>query len=1280
MDDLPSCVDAVCLFLAIETRKRQRDTTNSTVASFIISALLPSIMSIEATWELRCNAVPRSLCVFSAASNEVNPFDIASNENNTGALAVVVGTERGSLHYRTFPAPPRSASHGFSSSRSSRNQIQAPLGVAASGRIPSNIPRGYLPVDFGNPLPGVVVAVIRASALPSHHAVFLLLVDDNRGSGASSPGAFAAHLVMLRHGSFSPVPALKPLPRMSCATYHPACGFVYCAGRTVANVAQEYMEGITEDVKRRGGLSARSAKKVVFSHTSLPAPGARSGQDALEITSGGKVAVLAVGNSFYAIAGTEVASDKDEANTTPIPTSESIKILSFAQSSQVHPIIVIDILDKSLESDWSCLFLASGRECAVVDLCCGPPPTPRISSSKPRNGVVTLASPILAASTSWPWIAVLTSDGLVSIRSPSCMAIPLRTVEVGTRPNDYFILRTLREDNQPSPPWMIAISYSGEGKVLQCQPDTAQDLADRMMRLSIDAFGANGFPRSELAEALNASFTATSYVGPEPTANARLLLKQYLEAVLGLADFDGGANSGWPTELSHLSGGSHHGAFDEAGGAFSGRGSSPSVVSNSSPPALITGTALLCLVCSQTTPPDANLANRAAKTCAAKIGVIFAGGGVSEGAVKVCELVADKLLREASNAFSLLNVSSPAPITSIHRSSQSAVHMDFVEAAVWLLRSCGKHERAIDVLYERLQQHRSPDGGNRPGGFWSQIKYESYTATHLSDLWSSDKDQGYRLVLQSPATRRLLESNPRLGLSVFTATHPQNESQWKSMLAREDPIAHAVYPFQVVELLKSIHPAVPFDAKEVGLTSDEDTSGSSTALPLETGRAIAVAFLESALGISTGRPTDEDEFDLLPPDESNEERVANLHDELSYLLLEGVIAERGDDDDGVDTKLGKIYRDKLRLLLRWPLAKLRAERLLSSIPSSFREEHALLLGRLGRHEDALRILYCDLGSLELALEYCDARHERQRASQERERERARRANEGYGMDEYRDDRHRRNDSSSQDDCAYLPLVRVALESDPDSERGTTAAIRVLALRRSAIDRGAALRLLPQNVPVSAVARPFLIPALVDSESVVRRMTVVSSLLRARYISLKQRLTDAQLRAQANLHVVPQLKSLNLGDPLHSTKPFKARPSASASATLPEIMIVKHFFPRHLVIQAKVTNSASAVEGRTLGDVTFVVAESSEEAIQPTIQVSIKTLPFKATGSAWCVLAAAPQRMEGTTAILSCELRYTVLAVDTATGAPLVFGGSAAGMGRTYVEELQDMDVHAAHFS
>jgi hypothetical protein len=1124
----------------------------------------------------------------------------------------------------------------------------------------------------------------------------------------------------------------------------------------------------------------------------------------LEMTAQGRIALVAVGNSVYAVAGSEASSSVSAANPDETTHSSNhhennnnncVKVLSFAQSSQVHPVIVLDIKDKSMDpNEWSCLFLANGRECAVLDLQYGPPSTNNnnnstnintITCGSPRNGgsgMVTLASPILAAATSWPWLAVLTSDGLVSIRSPLCLAISLKTVEVGTRPNDFFVLRTLHDSTTPSSgtantntnairvPWIMAISYSGQAKVCKCQPDTAQDLADRLMRLSIDAFGANGFPRAELAQALQASFTATSYMGDtssstttttsttttmtttEPSNQAKELLRQYLEAILGLADFDNGSStsggcqsSSWPTETNSANnmattfsgigggtstsprasaGGVYHGAFDEAGGAFSGRGSDapPNVVSSASPTTLVTGTALLCLVCSQLSPPKASLANRAAKACAKKVGVVVLGDDdngsnsnsyyLSPAAVSVAELIADRLLREATTAFSLLSGSSSTSIARPPPQHQANAHMmDFVEAATWLLRNCGKHERAIDVLYDRLQQHRAPEnnGGasnsnsstSKQAGFWSQIKYESYTATHLCELWGTGKDDACQLVLQSPATHRLLENNPRLGLVVFTDGHPQTASQWRSMMARDDPLlAHvATYPSQVVKLLKSINPAVSYDGKEVilGAALDEhypqhDATATTTTtnldagillLPIESGRALAVTFLESAIGISTGRPTEEDEFDSLAPDENSEERVSNFHDELCYLLLEGVITERGDDDNETDTELGKIYRNKLRNLLRWPLAKVRSERLLSSLPKSFMQEQALVLGRMDRHEDALRILYCDLQSMDLALEYCDYRYQRQEVK--RERERARLTANGLMMDDRMEHlvAHPNGGgggkSGEDSTCAYLPLVRVALESDPDAKRGTTAAIQVLALRRSAIDRAAALRLLPKNVPVSAVARPFLIPALVDSESQVRRLTVVSSLLRARYVALKNQLTDAQLKAQSNLHVVPQLRSLNLGDPLHSTKPIKARPSSSASSTFPDVVIVKHFFPRHVVIQAKVTNNA-AVDGRTLGSVAFVVAESSEEAIQPALQVPLKVLPYKATGSTWCVLAASPQRMEGT-AILTCELRYTVLAVDATTGAPLSFGlGNTSTSGRTFVEELQDLEVFASHFS
>jgi len=333
-----------------------------------------------------------------------------------------------------------------------------------------------------------------------------------------------------------------------------------------------------------------------------------------------------------------------------------------------------------------------------------------------------------------------------------------------------------------------------------------------------------------------------------------------------------------------------------------------------------------------------------------------------------------------------------------------------------------------------------------------------------------------------------------------------------------------------------------------------------------------------------------------------------------------------------------------------------------------------LLGRLGRHEDALQILYSQENSLELALEYCDVRHERQQAQLEEAKAR------GDAL------------KSLSNECAYIPLVKVALSSDPDSDRGTAAAIQVLALRRDSIDKAAALRLLPKNIPMSSVVRPFLIPAVVENESQVRRLAVASSLLRSRYIQLKQKLTEAQLKSQASLHSALALKKLNLGDPIHSSKPTKARPVHAASPNYPDVMLIKHFFPRHLVIQAQVMNNANATNNqgnaRTLADVAFVIAESSDEALVPTMELPLKTVPPGATGSVWCVLAASPQRLDGA-AFLTCELRFTVLEVDAATGTPLNFseggGGGATDIanigfgGRTYVEELQDIEVRHTEF-
>jgi hypothetical protein len=149
-----------------------------------------------------------------------------------------------------------------------------------------------------------------------------------------------------------------------------------------------------------------------------------------------------------------------------------------------------------------------------------------------------------------------------------------------------------------------------------------------------------------------------------------------------------------------------------------------------------------------------------------------------------------------------------------------------------------------------------------------------------------------------------------------------------------------------VKLLKSINPAVMIDQQSQHQGDYFDITYEVN-LPMDSGRALAVAFLELAIGINTGRPTKEDEFDSLALHKLVDQRIANSHDKRSYLLLEGVISEQGDNPAQKQedmTTVGKLYREKLLQFLRWPLAKVQLERLLNSLPKSSLQEHALVLG------------------------------------------------------------------------------------------------------------------------------------------------------------------------------------------------------------------------------------------------------------------------------------------------------------------------------------------------
>jgi len=1467
--------------------------------------------TLTSSLDLRSPASPRSLCVWtfsvlpdnindgrrssssasssSPFSNTPNPFDGASsssfqndtskdnkNDNNRNRIiyhALVYGTERGSLHYRTYPAHVKTSKHQRGSVKGPGSFI-SPLGydrmtmggggrsATGSNNVSGNasLSGALLPVDLNGAVSGPVISICRATSNSndgneiSHsitNPIFLLLVDDNRGPSNASPGAYTCHVVALQHGSFTKLNVIN-LPRVSCVDYHHNAGYVFAAGSMVSSLPVN-VSSVVLSHQQQEHQHSNSGMKIqaptISYNCGLPSA-SRPGQNALALTCDGNVAVVAANTTFYAVPGGGFGRGKQNTRGTSI-NNNAIKVLSFTQPSQVFPAIVVNVTPTSHTHSssniagsnkiTSVLFLASGKECAILEIVYDPrhagingggsisnssraAAVGPVTCTPPRNGIAQLPSPILATclilsdsfssstlhtqhqqpyprqrggrenlssrlqfrsnseQSSPPTVTmmgVLTSDGLVQIRSISCIAIPMFTVEVGNRPNNFFALRAMpptpspQQQSQHRFGKLVSVSYSGDARVVACtRMDKPQDLADRLMKLSIDAFGTSGFPRKELAEALHASFSATSYVGPESSIQKRMELKQYLEATtLNAIATDGSNSDGYTSPAWNMHGLLLGEAEEENNNVMKSNifadidnndelDSSNTNNGESASPLAITGVALLCLVCAHLNPPNGSLASRAAKaiaTHATKIGFSFVSEANKTPVVTVVEKIVDRLLREANaNSISLLGSTSSrgsslagsggggrghhnqgGSVTSPpHRQkSNMATSIEFVESAVWLLRSCGRHDRALQVLQDRMISSQLASGSSNaaanddysvsssPNASWSLIKYESYTAAHLGELWASCVEKCCNLVLYSSATKHLLEKNPELGLNIFIATHPQNERQWidTAVAERDDPLFHSLDPMLVVQLLKSVKPCgvsqfedmdplsgEPFDP--LGASSDkmprtmnsrrpqqprrgyaqtsttnnhwETNNNTSEPLPLQSGRALAATFLESVIGISSGRPIVHDAFEDLQQDPALDERTVCLHDELAYLLLEGVIGERGGDQDDFDqdTELGHIYRMKLRRLLAWPASKYRVEHLLSSLPSSFLQEHALLLGKLGRHEDALRILYSDLHSLEMALEYCDARHA-QRLKMETER------TINASVDSRRGESHCSGGDGSvksgvhlnnhATDCVYLPLVRVALESDP--ERGVSAAIQVLALRRGAVD-SSALRLLPENVPVSAVARPFLIPAIVDSESQVRRLKVAAALLRARYVELKRNLTEAQIKSQAMLHTTPALRALNVGDLLHSSRPFLAKPSRTAAPGFPDVILSKHFFARHLIIQANITNISKAIEGRTIGDVAFVVAESSDDSIIPTVQVPLKTLPPNATGSVWCAMIASPGRLDET-AFLTCELRYTILAVDATTGAPLNFGGGGGptGSGMDYVEELQDIEIRPSEF-
>jgi hypothetical protein len=308
-----------------------------------------------------------------------------------------------------------------------------------------------------------------------------------------------------------------------------------------------------------------------------------------------------------------------------------------------------------------------------------------------------------------------------------------------------------------------------------------------------------------------------------------------------------------------------------------------------------------------------------------------------------------------------------------------------MEPLLWLYRSRGEHARALALLKESTCVAKGGAAG------WTLEEFRLWSVAYLRSLWFSSDPSHPPLV--PPAARQILESAPSLGLTIFTG-EPKGRGR-----ARRQPLESSVSIPDVVSFLKSIQPLAPAEGGPAGALATADSWSSE--LQLTSGRALAIAYLEhlTAAEPHRTRPLSDaavaaSSFSRDAP--SSTTTAAMIHDELAYLLMEGVLAEQGGGGDSLEAA----YRYKLRQFLKTsqvmnlciiilpvrPLARLapaqekqnfsrtqhyNPARLLAIVPSNFLHEHALLLSRLHRHQEVLQIYVCQLKDQSLAEEYCD---------------------------------------------------------------------------------------------------------------------------------------------------------------------------------------------------------------------------------------------------------------------------------------------------------------------
>lgn len=273
----------------------------------------------------------------------------------------------------------------------------------------------------------------------------------------------------------------------------------------------------------------------------------------------------------------------------------------------------------------------------------------------------------------------------------------------------------------------------------------------------------------------------------------------------------------------------------------------------------------------------------------------------------------------------------------------------YTEALLWLYRSQNQHQRVLQALTEDKCVAI---------GAWSREQFYNWTADYLRWLWYCEDDASLpRQALL--ALKPLLEYDAELGLSVLVSRPPSKTSFG----------GKGVTIGEVLSFLRSCSPKINYSrgrsggsaasqGRQAAWQTEKAIATVLSSIPLLTGHALAVAFLECL--VSSGEA---------PP---------SLHDDFAQLLVEGILQSglppstpvEVANEDSEELTLYKIYRKKLQSFLANSNAY-HPQKVLKVLSQEYFLENALILSKLGRHRDVLKIYVSCLRRIDLAEIYCD---------------------------------------------------------------------------------------------------------------------------------------------------------------------------------------------------------------------------------------------------------------------------------------------------------------------